>query len=67
MVLLALGLPPVPVASGRSAAPETESAQTPTIQKVDLGDYEVVYPWPKPLPDDDLSHDGWTWGSASGV
>jgi hypothetical protein len=34
---------------------------------VDLGDYEVVYPWPKPLPDDDLSHDGWTWGSGSGV
>ena len=67
MVLLALGLPAVLAASGRSAAPETESAQTPTIQKVDLGDYEVVYPWPKPLPDDDLSHDGWTWGSASGV
>jgi len=38
-----------------------------TVQKVDVGDYEVVLNWPKPLPDDDLSHDGWTWGSGSGV
>ena len=38
-----------------------------TLEKVDLGDYEVVENWPKPLPDDDLSHDGWTWGSGSGV
>ena len=32
-----------------------------------MGDYEVVLNWPKPLPDDDLSHDGWTWGSGAGV
>ena len=38
-----------------------------TVQKVDMGDYEVVEDWPKPLPDDDLSHDGWTWGSGAGV
>ncbi|HSF14671.1 MAG TPA: hypothetical protein VLK65_03890 [Vicinamibacteria bacterium] len=63
MVLVALSF----AASGTSASPEAESAQTQTVQKVDLGDYEVVVPWPKPLPDDDLSHDGWTWGSASGV
>src|SRR5262245_24942621 len=34
-----------------------------TLKKVDMGDYEPVVPWPKPLPDTDLSHDGWTWGS----
>ena len=66
-VVVALGVPAFLAASGGSAAPETESAQTQSVQKVDLGDYEVVVPWPKPLPDDDLSHDGWTWGSASGV
>ena len=32
-----------------------------------MGDYEVVPTWPKPLPDTDLSHDGWTWGSGAGV
>ena len=36
-------------------------------RKVDMGDYEPVVPWPKPLPDTDLSHDGWTWGSGAGV
>ncbi|HXV59256.1 MAG TPA: hypothetical protein VEK15_01080 [Vicinamibacteria bacterium] len=63
IVLVALSL----AASGTSGSPAAESAQTQTAKKVDLGDYEVVVPWPKPLPDDDLSHDGWTWGSASGV
>ena len=67
VVFAALGTQAVLTASGTSAAPASESAQTPTIQKVDLGDYEVVYPWPKPLPDDNLPHDGWTWGSGSGV
>src|SRR6188768_1839987 len=38
-----------------------------TARKVDMGDYEIVTPWPKPLPDTDLSHDGWTWGSGAGV
>ena len=32
-----------------------------TVRTVDLGDYEPVVPWPQPLPDTDLSHDGWTW------
>src|SRR6187401_1353226 len=36
-------------------------------RKVDMGDYEPVVPWPKPLPDTDLSHNGWTWGSGAGV
>lgn len=37
------------------------------VEHVDIGEYEVVPDWPKPLPDDDLSHDGWTWGSGAGV
>jgi hypothetical protein len=37
------------------------------VKKVDMGDYEPMDPWPKPLPDTDLSHDGWTWGSGAGV
>ncbi|MEE2848194.1 MAG: hypothetical protein VX956_17145 [Gemmatimonadota bacterium] len=31
------------------------------------GHYQVRTDWPKPLPDDDHSHDGWTWGSFGGV
>ncbi len=31
------------------------------------GHYQVVEDWPKPLPDDRHSHDGWTWGSMGGV
>src|SRR4026208_718920 len=38
-----------------------------TARKADMGEYEPVAPWPKPLPDTDLSHDGWTWGSGAGV
>lgn len=45
--------------------PGTSSVQA--VQSVDMGDYEVVLDWPKPLPDDDLSHEGWTWGSGAGV
>jgi hypothetical protein len=32
-----------------------------------MGDYDPVVPWPKPLPDTDMPHAGWTWGSGSGV
>ena len=32
-----------------------------------MGDYEVVPNWPRPLPDNDSSHAGWTWGSGAGV
>lgn len=31
------------------------------------GPYQVVQNWPKPLPDDEHSHEGWTWGSFGGV
>jgi NHL repeat len=32
-----------------------------------MGGYAVVENWPKPLPDTDLPHDGWTWGSGCGA
>jgi hypothetical protein len=32
-----------------------------------MGGYAVVENWPKPLPDSDLSHDRWTWGSGCGA
>jgi sugar lactone lactonase YvrE len=33
------------------------------------GPYDVVHPFPQPLPDgpDGVTHDGWTWGSIGGV
>jgi hypothetical protein len=31
------------------------------------GPYQVVEGWPRPLPDDLHSHDGWTWSSMGGV
>ena len=56
-----------------SPAPETgsmsadDTQMSPMMQAMPMGDYEVVLNWPKPLPDDDISHDGWTWGSGAGV
>jgi hypothetical protein len=49
------------------ATVEIQQAGVEAARKVDMGDYEPVVPWPKPLPDTDLSHDGWTWGSGAGV
>ena len=34
----------------------TVEVQQAAARKVDMGDYEPVVPWPKPLPDTDLSH-----------
>lgn len=31
------------------------------------GPYQVNPSWPRPLPDDEHSHDGWTWGSFGDV
>lgn len=62
-LVVAVGLDGLRDASGLAAQ---ASVQLP-VQKVDMGDYEVVEDWPKPLPDTDLSHDGWTWGSGAGV
>ena len=66
MIIVAAGL----LAISGCSPPQTgsDTVQTvQTVQSVDMGDYEVVLDWPKPLPDDDLSHDGWTWGSGAGV
>jgi hypothetical protein len=40
-------------------------AQAPNPRR--MGGYEVVENWPRPLPDTDLSHTGWTWGSGCGA
>ena len=64
---LALGLLALLAVIGCAGSPADVEQERPTVEKVDLGDYEVVEDWPKPLPDDDLSHDGWTWGSGAGV
>jgi hypothetical protein len=60
---------PAPAAMPAAAPPPAVAAPAPApeIQGVDMGDYEVVLNWPKPLPNDDISHDGWTWGSGAGV
>ncbi len=47
--------------------PHLSAQMAANVEKVDMGDYEAVVPWPQPLPDSDLSHDGWTWGSGAGV
>ncbi|MGE0451219.1 MAG: hypothetical protein AB7Q29_16725 [Vicinamibacterales bacterium] len=67
MVLIpaVLALVAITLVGGQVAGP-TVLAQA-GVQKVDMGDYEPVVPWPLPLPDTDLSHDGWTWGSGAGV
>ncbi len=46
---------------------QAQSGVQQVVQKVPMGDYEVVENWPKPLPDTDLPHAGWTWGSGAGV
>jgi hypothetical protein len=46
---------------------KAQGQQPRKVEKVDMGDYEPVVPWPQPLPDSDLSHAGWTWGSGAGV
>ena len=52
---------------GKDAGAQEGGAPRPYSKEVRMGEYEIVTPWPKPLPDKDLSHDGWTWGSGSGV
>jgi hypothetical protein len=45
MVFAALGIAAFLAARGGSAPPETAPAQTQAVEKVDMGDYEVVVPW----------------------
>jgi len=52
--------PPAPAAQSAPAARNSH-------QDWPTGDYRVVEGWPKPLPDTDHSHAGWTWGSFGGV
>ena len=66
-VRLTMGLLAPLAAIGCAGTPADVGQERRTAEKVNLGDYEVVEDWPKPLPDDDLSHDGWTWGSGAGV
>jgi hypothetical protein len=74
--LTVLGLPAALALDGEPVISRTMRAQAPPaagtrvelpVTPMPMGDYEVVPNWPKPLPDTDLSHDGWTWGSGSGV
>lgn len=68
MGLVALGAAVLFATSSRSLAQQgTPPTPRGVPQPGDMGDYQVVLNWPKPLPDKDLSHDGWTWGSGSGV
>src|SRR5262245_31175829 len=57
----------VPLALIGGLAIDTNAQGPQPVQKVDMGDYEPVVPWPLPLPDTDHSHEGWTWGSGAGV
>lgn len=63
--LALIGCTNAPVAPAAAAAAPAPGPQA--VATVDMGDYEVVKDWPKPLPDDDLDHEGWTWGSGAGV
>lgn len=54
---------------GACAAPRDEgvSEARNSAQDWPFGPYLIDADWPKPLPDDRHSHDGWTWGSMGGV
>src|SRR4026207_512578 len=60
------------VACGSGSAPPPAPAAPPaptarnSHQDWPTGDYKVAEGWPKPLPDTDHSHAGWTWGSLGG-
>ena len=46
---------------------QTAGMERWSYQDWPTGPYQVALDWPKPLPDDRHSHDGWTWGSMGGV
>ena len=49
-------------------APEAPDSSNTESTAVRMGNYEVVLDWPQGLPDAfPGEHDGWTWGSSSGV
>ncbi len=55
--------------AGNPGVGETQAAgmERWSYQDWPTGPYQVALDWPKPLPDDRHSHDGWTWGSMGGV
>jgi DNA-binding beta-propeller fold protein YncE len=53
--------------AGDSAAVPMASGERWSYHDWPTGPYRVVEDWPKPLPDDRHSHEGWTWGSFGGV
>ena len=55
------------LAGGADAAMADESQARWSYHNWPTGPYQVVEDWPRPLPDDRHSHDGWTWGSFGGV
>jgi DNA-binding beta-propeller fold protein YncE len=71
-VFLIVTLSLISGACGTSAPQQPAAAPAATDGRVShqdwpTGHYKVVEGWPKPLPDTDHSHDGWTWGSFGGV
>ena len=48
-------------------SPAVRSGIRQSGQDWPFGPYQIVEDWPKPLPDQGHSHDGWTWGSMGGV
>ncbi len=71
-VLAAAGCGPQETAAGSEGMSAT-TAMT-SMQEGLVHDGQELYghyfqpePWPRPLPDTDHSHDGWTWGSQAAV
>lgn len=52
---------------GVAQAPAMAGGERWSYHDWPTGPYRVVEDWPKPLPDDLHSHEGWTWGSFGGV
>jgi len=73
LMAIALLLMVAGLASCDSGSPGIGEAQAASMdsrwshQDWPTGPYQVALDWPKPLPDDRHSHDGWTWGSMGGV
>jgi DNA-binding beta-propeller fold protein YncE len=66
VVLVAAGLASCTPAGDSAAAPMA-GGEPWSYHDWPTGPYRVVPDWPKPLPDDRHSHEGWTWGSFGGV
>src|SRR5262245_14749614 len=64
---LVVGLLVLPSVEPPGRVAEEQSQVELKVTPAAMGDYEVVLDWPKPLPDTDLPHAGWTWGSGAGV